>query len=97
MGDGKCGRHSYDGIDQAKMDAIIKALKDNGCTVAGNNPWDVDTHKHGIKLRGEYDPKTGTLSIIVTAKQWYVPCSKIWDFINATISHIQALETADLA
>ena len=96
MGDGKCGRHNYDRIDQSKMDAILKALTENGCTISGNNPWDVDTHKYGIKLQGSYDPNKEILSIIVTAKDWYVPCSKIWDFIDSTIKHIQTLEAAEL-
>ncbi len=88
--DGKCGQHCYSNIDRAKIDEILDALKKNGCTVTGDNPWDVDTHKYGIKLRGTWDEKTSTLCIIVTDKDWYVPCSKIWDYIDPLIHNIQA-------
>ena len=97
MSNGKCGVHHYKNIDQAKIDAILKALKDNGATVTGNNPWNVDTHNHGVKLQGTWDQQASTLSIIVTAKDFYVPCSRIWDNIDPLINHISGLSAAELA
>lgn len=96
MGEGKCGAHHYGNIDQTKVDGIIGQLKKQGATVTGNNPWDVDTHNHGVKLRGSWDKATSTLTIIVTAKNWYVPCSKIWETIDPLIHHIQEVSVAEI-
>ena len=97
MSDGKCGAHKYNGIDQKRMDGILLALKKGGATVKGNNPWDVDTHKYGIKLRGSWDKASSTLTIIVTAKDFFVPCSKIWDFIDPLIDHLKGVSEEELA
>lgn len=35
MSNGKCGVHHYGNIDQAKIDAIITALRNNGATCFG--------------------------------------------------------------
>lgn len=91
-----CGEHNYANINKEKIDAIIKALKENGATVTGNNPWVVDPHQHGIKLQGTWDQAASNLSIIVIAKNWYVPCSKIWDYIDPLIEHINDLDTKEL-
>jgi hypothetical protein len=96
MSQGKCGAHHYGNIDQAKKDAIIHALKASGATVTGNNPWNVDTHKYGIKLQGTWDQASSTLTVIVTAKDFFVPCSKIWDTIDSLIHHIQEIPESEM-
>lgn len=91
MSDGKCGQHTYSGITPAKKDAILQALRNAGATITGSNPWEVDVHSHGVKLRGSWDAGTETLAIIVTDKAWYVPCSKIWETIDGLLRHIASL------
>ena len=92
----KCGTHYYGNITEEKIEKILNALKENGATVTGDNPWDVDTHKYGVKLRGTWDRNSSTLSVIVTHKNFYVPCSKIWDTIDSLINHISALASEEL-
>ena len=96
MDEGKCGAHHYENIDQAKIDASIEQLKKHGATVNGDNPWDLDTHNHGVKLRGSWDKATLTLTIIVTDKNWYVPCSKIWETIDSLIHQIEEVSVAEI-
>ena len=91
MADGKCGAHHYANIDQSKIDKMLAALREEGATITGNNPWDVDTHNHGIKLQGTWNQGTSTLTIIVTAKGFLVPCYKIWDNIDPLINNLDAL------
>ncbi len=86
--------HHYGNIDQAKVNEILAELKKGGATVTGNNPWNVDTNKYGIKLQGSWDSSTNTMTIAVTDKSWYVPCSKIWNEIDSLMSHISALNSA---
>ena len=80
--------HSYQNIDKPKIDKIIEALKANGSDVSGDNPWDVDTHNHGIKLKGTWSEAANTLTVGVTDKAFYVPCSKIWENLDGMINHI---------
>ncbi len=80
--------HIYPTIDKPKVDKIIEALKANGSNISGNNPWEVDTHNHGIKLIGTWNNATSTLKVEVTDKAFYVPCSTIWENLDAMITHI---------
>lgn len=96
MSNGKCGVHHYANISQAKIDKILDALKDNGADISGNNPWNVDTNKFGIKLQGTWDSSSQSLSIIVTGKDFFVPCSKIWDTIDPLINHISSMSDEEV-
>lgn len=92
-----CGEHHYGNITKTKIDQILEQLKKNGATISGNNPWNVDVHNHGVKLQGIWNESNSSLSIIVTSKSWYVPCSKIWDTIDPLINHISGLKDTDVA
>ncbi len=78
----------YGNIDRTKVDIILKALLDHGSRVLGNNPWDIDTRKHGVLLRGEWDEKTSLLSITVTDANWYVPRQTIWENIDSLMQAV---------
>jgi len=75
----------YDNIDRTKINVILKALIDHGSRVLGNNPWDIDTKKHGVLLRGEWDEEASVLSIIITDSNWYVPRETIWENIDSEV------------
>jgi hypothetical protein len=94
--DNLCGEHHYGNITKVKIEQILIKLKEAGATITGNNPWDVDIHNHGVKLRGTWVEARLSLSIIVTAKNWYVPCSKIWENIDPLINHISSLTDAQV-
>lgn len=95
---GVCGSHSYLNITPAKANAIISQLQASGATVTGDNPWTVETQSGGVELCGFWDNAAGTLTVTVTDKQWYVPCSRIWDTVDPLINHVQGLseEAIDL-
>ncbi|OGR03229.1 MAG: hypothetical protein A2511_06575 [Deltaproteobacteria bacterium RIFOXYD12_FULL_50_9] len=86
-----CGTHYYENLTKEKIDLIINALKNDGATVIGNNPWDADTVKSGVKLRGEYNETTMTLAVTVTDRDWYVPCSMVWEKLDSLMHHIQGI------
>lgn len=88
--------HNYKNIDQLKVNEIIEALKNNGATISGNNPWNVDLHSHGVKLQGSWNSAGNTMTIAVTDKSWYVPCSAIWSKIDELMSHISSVNSNDL-
>jgi hypothetical protein len=91
-----CGEHHYGNITKAKIDRILDELRKKGATITGNNPWDVDVHNNGVKLQGTWNESNSTLSIIVTGKNFYVPCSKIWETIDPLINHISGLHDSEL-
>ena len=82
------GNRIYDNIDQAKVDAILKVLIDHGSLVRGDNPWNIDTQKHGVLLLGEWDEVASKLTITVTEADWYVPREKIWEKIDSLIQAV---------
>lgn len=79
---------TYSGITKQKKDKMLDGLRNSGASVAGNNPWDVDLHKHGIKLRGSWDEGRSTMTIQIMDKSWYVPESRIWSEINELIGKL---------
>jgi len=82
------GMRKYDNIDRAKVNVILKTLIDHGSRVLGNNPWDIDTQKHGVLLRGEWDEEASQLSITVTDANWYVPRETIWENIDSLMQAV---------
>lgn len=91
-----CGKHSFSGISIDSINKIFSALKANGASVQGNNPWKVDTNKHGVVLWGSWDEPTSTLLIGVKDKALLVPCSKIWDTVVPLILAIRDSEQSSI-
>ena len=88
MSSGKCGLRTYANITQEKMDIILNALRNNGSTIQGSNPWSVNTNQFGVVLQGVLDESSEILSITVTAKNFLVPCAQIWNNIDPLLKDI---------
>ncbi len=84
-----CGTRTYDNIDKPRVDTILNGLASHGSLVTGNNPWDVATNNHGVRLRGEWNQETSKLTITVTDADWYVARRKIWENIESLMRHVQ--------
>ncbi len=83
------GTHNYDGISREKVEAILGELTARGAAVTGNNPWAVETQKHGVLLRGEWNEATLTLAITITGADWYVPRKAAWETIDSLMRHVR--------
>ena len=83
------GTRDYDNIKRSQVDEIFDALIAHGSNVTGNNPWDIDTHKHGVRLKGEWNEATLVLSITVLDAAWYVPREAVWDNIDSLIRRLK--------
>jgi hypothetical protein len=90
LGQGACTRHSYVGVTAQKRDAIIAKLRADGKKVTGNNPWDIDPDKVGIKLRAVWDPDARVLHVIVSENPFKMPCDMIWTEIDPALRKIIA-------
>jgi len=87
LGVGECGKRSYGPVTEQIKDKLLAKLRAEGMVVTGDNPWNIDTHQSGVKLRAGWDPKTSTLKLIVksTGLGW---CSIIWDRIEPKLREV---------
>lgn len=83
---GGCGTHSYRNISQEKINMALEALSNYGATIAGNNPWTVDTRNFGVKISARWNPNTLALDLTVTDSDGTIPCSIIWSYLDNTIA-----------
>lgn len=92
LGVGQCDVHTYFGVSPEIKDALLAKLHAEGMTVTGDNPWDIDTHEHDVKLRALWDSGTRTLKLIVTAGKdgffGLVTCATIWEKIDPVVKGI---------
>lgn len=87
-----CDQRTYDGITKFRIGVVLQRLGEQGATVTGDNPWDADTHRSGVKLHGSWDEASSVMTVAVADKDFYVPCGKVWDAIEPLIREVQALE-----
>lgn len=88
------GIHYYENIGMYQVGEMLRALRENGATVAGTNPWEVNTHQHGVRLRGKFHEATSKLEVAVIDRAWYVSFSMIWQKIDGLMSEIRAMPPA---
>jgi len=84
---------NYGNINGAKIAVMLNALTDSGAAIKGQNPWDIETYHHGVKLRAEWNEAASTLSVSVTHSNWYVPREAVCNQIDSLMRDIQQLET----
>jgi hypothetical protein len=75
-------RRSYPGITTALISTMVHDLAAGGFRVSGNNPWDIDTRLHGIKIRAEWQERSSVLSMTITDRNWYVSHDDVWSAID---------------
>lgn len=83
---GGCGTHSYSNISREKIDMALAALSKYSATIAGNNPWNIDTHNFGVKISATWIQNTQTLDLTITDTDGTVPCSIIWSYLDNIIA-----------
>ena len=88
LGIGECDVQTYYNVTSAAKDTLLTKLNAEGMTVTGNNPWNLDTGEHGVKLRAIWDFRSNELKLIVTSKQFYVPCSEVWKRIDPKLKEV---------
>jgi hypothetical protein len=96
IGVGQCDVRSYPHVTAQIRDALLAKLHSEGMTVTGNNPWDIDTHNHDVKLRALWDSREQVLKLIVTAGKGSkaalglvtVTCDLIWAEIDPILKGI---------
>jgi hypothetical protein len=89
------GTHTYDNMTRARVDAILSDLIAHGSVVTGNNPWVVDTKKHGVLLKGEWSEETSTLAVTVTDADWYVTRRAVWENIDGLMRQARIEDERD--
>jgi hypothetical protein len=96
LGVGQCDVRTYGGITEQVKDALLAKLSAEGMGVSGNNPWDIDTHKYGVRLRAVWDPRASVVKLIVTTGKGTevipflksVTCKDIWNEIDPIMKEV---------
>lgn len=96
LGIGQCGVRTYKRITERSKNLLLVKLRDDGMGVTGNNPWNIDTHKYGVKLRAVWDPKAAIVKLIVTTGKGtavlgglhHVTCQDVWDEIDPIMKEV---------
>lgn len=92
IGVGQCDVRTYSRVTSLVRDGLLAKLHGAGMTVTGDNPWDIDTHDHDVKLRAIWDPVAQVLKLLVTSgKGGYfglVTCATIWAKIDPIVKEI---------
>lgn len=76
---------TYTGVDAAHRDLLMSELAKTGATTTGGNPYDVDTHKSGVKLHAVYDEGAQTLTVTITDKPFIASCGMVWDKVDPAV------------
>lgn len=93
LGVGECEVKTYPNITAQAKDELLSKLNAEGMTVSGDNPWNIDTGEHGVKLRAVWDFRSNSLKVIVTSKLFYVPCIEVWKRIDPKVTEIVGVWT----
>ena len=92
LGVGQCGVRSFPRVNERVKNALITRLRGAGMVVTGDNPWNIDTHEYGVKLRAVWNPTASVLKLIVTSgKGGYlglVTCEEIWKKIDPILKEV---------
>lgn len=92
-----CGTHRYGNIDREKVDVMLRALRESGAFVSGNNPWEVNTNQSGVRLKGRLNEADSTLEVTVVARDWYVPCVTVWQKLDELVRSARAIADTEVA
>jgi hypothetical protein len=90
------GTHRYANVDRQKVDTLLGELRRWGAAVSGDNPWDVDTRRYGVKLRGRLNEAASKLEVTIVERDWHVPCSMIWRNIDDLVRRAQATQDVEI-
>jgi hypothetical protein len=90
LGRGNCGSRSYPNVGDNTIQAITAALQQGGAIITGNNPWDVDTRQHGVKLRGTWDPSSQILVVEIIDSAFLAPCSRVVSAVDTQLRQVIA-------
>jgi len=99
LGIGQCGVRTYTRVTAGVKATLLAKLRAEGMGIAGNNPWNIDTRKYGVKLRAVWDPEAQIVKLIVTTGRGNeaipiihprVTCEDIWDEIDPIMRGVGA-------
>ena len=96
LGLGQCGVRTYKRITERAKNALLAKLRAEGMGVTGDNPWNIDTHEYGVRLRAVWDYRVSEVKLIVTTGKgtevipWVkkVECLDIWNKIDPIMKEV---------
>jgi len=73
----KCKPFEVENIDAELKEKILQGLIGAGADVDGDNPWEVDLNRGGVKVKAEWDEVKEIIKISVLKRKRIVSCKRI--------------------
>lgn len=74
--------HCYPNMNRERIISVMNDLRQGGLRMSGNNPWEIDTLRHGVRLTAEWREATSLLAITITNSNWYVSPDDVWKAVD---------------
>ncbi len=84
---------SYANISRERIASVVDVLSRNGLRISGDNPWEIDTLRHGVRLTAEWSEVTAVLAVTITNMNWYVSSDDVWKTIDPLIEAVGNLSS----
>jgi hypothetical protein len=88
----KCER-SYANINSEGIASLVDALHRNGLRISRDNPWVIDTLRHGVHLTAAWSEATSVLVVTITNMNWYVSSDDVWKTLDPLIEAVENLSS----
>jgi hypothetical protein len=72
----------YPNMNRERIISVMNDLRQSGLRMWGDNPWEIDTLRHGVRLAAEWREAASILAITTTNSNWYVSPDDVWKMID---------------
>jgi hypothetical protein len=79
----------YGPYQDATIQQLLSQLPGVGMSISGQNPYDIDTHSHGVTLQATHNGN-GTVTVSITGKNFYVSQGQVWGKLDGLMPNADA-------
>ena len=79
---------AYGPYEASTVNNLLQQLPAAGMSVSGGNPYEIDTHSHGVTLEASWDGQY--VHVTITGKNFYVSQGQVWDKLDGLMPQANA-------
>ena len=79
---------AYGPYEASTVQNLLQQLPAAGMSVSGGNPYEIDTHSHGVTLEASWDGQY--VHVTITGKNFYVSQGQVWDKLDGLMPQANA-------
>jgi hypothetical protein len=83
----------YTNMSRERIASVMAALRRSGVRISGENPWEIDTLRHGVHLAAAWSEVTEVLALTITDRNWYVSSDDVWNTIDPLLEEVGSLSS----